>query len=224
MKAQTALTETQKIIASQLLEGTGKSIFDSGSAYGRHYEKNQKTGIDFESGLKIDRFNITIPIQVYMSTMLDYTDTCEAIESKFKEAEIDLSYTNSKPVADFLTSLGYYLEGDWNNTYNWENDLSQDLQFVIFKEGRKYFAIIETHNGCDIRSGYSSGRIYEIQDFDYFILGQRIEVTDPENPGGNPLDSLYMAEKAGMFWNEETLRYEFPDGSEAEFYTSALGF
>lgn len=222
------LTRTQQVIESQLLENTGKSLLDSGGAYGRHYERNQKTGINFDSDLIIDQFNVIIPIQVFMDTMLDYTNICEELENKFKEAGIDLYYTNRDKISDFLELLGVeydrYSRAEWSNTYNWDNDLSQDLQFHLFSYEGSTYAIIETHNGCDIRGGYSDGRIYEVKDYDHFLLGQIIEVTNPEEPDGNPFESLYQAYEAGMAWNEETERYEFPDGSEAQFYTSALGF
>jgi hypothetical protein len=216
------LTRTQSVIESQLLENTGKHFLDSGSAYGRHFERNNKTGIDFTKQLTINAHDVIIPIQVFMDTMLDYTNTCETLENALND--VNRCYSNQDEIKEILEALGAEFEANWFNTYNWDNDLSQDLQGCIFEfDGDKY-VILETHNGCDIRGGYSDARIYEIRDYDYFLLGQIIEVTNPLERDGNPFESLYQAYEAGMAWNEETDRYEFPDGSEAEFYTSALGF
>lgn len=48
------------------------------------------------------------------------------------------------------------------NTYNQENDFSQDFQFAIFSDKDDYIydddaiIVIQSHNGADIRRGYST--------------------------------------------------------------------
>ena len=50
MKTQTQFTETQQEIYAMLTENTGAHMLDSGSAYGRHWQRNQsKTIQDFDN-------------------------------------------------------------------------------------------------------------------------------------------------------------------------------
>jgi hypothetical protein len=224
-------TETIEIIKSQLLENTGKSFLDSGDFYGRNYERNQKNGIDLNP-LKIDKYGVTINVAAYMNTMLDRNDVCEKIENHFKEKDIYLGYYNGDEINLELENHfdvdfnGYLCSENWFNTYNYDNDLSQTLQGVIFEIDKESYCILETHNGCDVRGGYSAGRVYLIRDIDYFF-NTNVEIENPDDEGGNPFESLYTAEKEGMYWNEDLEKWGFDRNGEfveARFYTSAMGF
>ena len=50
------------------------------------------------------------------------------------------------------------------NSYNGESFLSQVIQYVIFRQGETSFIILQIHNGCDVRGGYTEPRIFEIDD------------------------------------------------------------
>ena len=58
-----------------------------------------------------------------------------------------------------------------SNTYNWENLLSQGLQFLTFyDENEDMYIILQIHNGCDIRGGYTKPRFFKVLEEDYFFL------------------------------------------------------
>lgn len=219
---QKNLTETQKIIAGQLLQSTGESLCDSGSAYGRHWESNQKNGISFNRD--VDMEYITIPIATYLDHMLEYDETCAEIEKA-------LGYPGGIPFGEDIVYKGPFPEGitieGLNNSYNWDNDLSQNIQFAfIEREGDpdKYI-LLSVHQGCDIRGGYSDYRVYLLKDPGYFLMGQSVEFTDPRDPSGNPLSS-YEGEQ-NSYWDPETKsRYwekEFYDGEDREVQYYCMG-
>jgi len=176
---QVKLTETQQCIASQLSENTGSALCDSGDFYGRNYEK-YSGGVDFTESLRVNKWGAIIPIQIWMNHNLDRSKSAVALEKsllkKLKEKKveyIELCYGNQEEVLDILKSIEAtetcYGGLKFDNTYNGDNNLSQNLQLMIFEFENKEYAIIETHNGCDIRGGYSTGRVYQINDLDDFM-------------------------------------------------------
>jgi hypothetical protein len=71
---------------------------------------------------------------------------------------------------------GFYTIGTVN-TYNYENILSQVLQYTVFEgsycdEEDSTYVILQTHNGCDVRGGYSTPHVFKVLDFDYFCIAQ----------------------------------------------------
>jgi hypothetical protein len=44
-----------------------------------------------------------------------------------------------------------------------------------------YFIIVETHNGCDLRCGYSDGMVYEIKDIYSYFGSEFIEYCTDES-------------------------------------------
>ena len=81
---------TEQVITEMLTESTGRHFMDSGDAYGRHWEENQKNGI--KTGYQICDFYVDkeeqtcelipiIPIFDVFSNTLQYTDECKHLES-----------------------------------------------------------------------------------------------------------------------------------------------
>ena len=176
---QVKLTETQQCIASQLSENTGSALCDSGDFYGRNYEK-YSGGVDFTESLRVDKFGAIIPIQIWMNHNLDRNKSAILLEktllNKLREEKVEyveLCYRNESEILDALKSIEAtetcYGGLKFDNTYNGDNNLSQNLQLMIFEFENKEYAIIETHNGCDIRGGYSTGKLYQINDMDDFM-------------------------------------------------------
>lgn len=180
MKAK--LTKTQKAIFNQLSENTGSNICDSGNAYGRNFDK-YKNAPNFNERLRFETDYAIIPVHVFMNNNLDRSDSAVTIEKmivkELKRQKNDcpkLGYFNGDDIIEILKDFGgvetCYGGMKWENTYNYNNcDLSQTLQYMIFQMNGKNFAIVETHNGCDVRGGYSNGVVYEINDMDNFVSG-----------------------------------------------------
>lgn len=68
----------------------------------------------------------------------------------------------------------YFNEFEWLNTYNYDEYLSQTLQYLLFSdEYDTDYILLQIHNGADVRGGYTAPRVFEINDLDYFSLYQQ---------------------------------------------------
>lgn len=167
--------KTKNLLTKQLLQNTGRAMGDSGDAYGRNFERLAKSGIDFNEGLRVDENSVIIPIATYLLNNLDRNKECEKLErlllsqlKKLDKEATSLSYSNGDELIEILDLIGAEnTNGHWYNSYNFDSDLSQVIQFLRFKLDGTDYVILETHNGCDVRGGYSDGRVYEITE-DYF--------------------------------------------------------
>jgi len=179
-------TETEKAIAEMLTENTGAHILDSGGIYGRHWEKNRKIK-DFRKlpRVKVTVWNdreidISINVFHYLTAFLEIDETAKWLQKLFDEFEKRPEYAKMSWLG-VMEEFAEYIEenypefeyaGTWN-TYNWENLLSQVLQGVTLHKGDEYNAywILQIHNGCDVRGGYTKPRIFHVIDRDYALMG-----------------------------------------------------
>jgi hypothetical protein len=166
---KTKTTDTHEAIASMLTENTGSSILDSGGAYGRHWQRN--------TGMTVDLWEQTQPISCdpkwgdillstyhYLADRVELDQTLDEQFRMFSAASDEHYYTDMHDWVAAITGTEY---PDSFNTYNWENNLTQDLQGITFGFCGDRYAIIQTHNGCDIRGGYSTPRVFRVT-ADYF--------------------------------------------------------
>lgn len=155
-------------------ENTGSHFLDSGGAYGYTYNTPiAKDGLIWDD---FSGYSISLPhfLDAFFSfdentdkfnEMLDGLVKSDQNKSYFEDAAeiIDLveGYAEEKG-ADFLKDNIF-------NTYNFENDLDQVFQAQTFEyDGEKYIVVM-THNGCDVRGGYSKPHVFHMDgDEDYF--------------------------------------------------------
>ena len=56
-----------------------------------------------------------------------------------------------------------YFDYVWFNSYNDENYLSSEIQGIAYRDARYGpVVVLHTHNGADVRGGYSSPRVFKI--------------------------------------------------------------
>ena len=75
-----------------------------------------------------------------------------------------------KDIPHELNPSPYFNGYDWINTYNGEEFVSQTLQFMCFSDGYNDYVLLQIHGGCDVRSGYTAPKVFEINDIDYFLM------------------------------------------------------
>lgn len=217
-------TYIQKKIERLLKQNTGAHFLDSGGAYGRHWERNQKRSLNFNEDISLNEYGATIPIHVYMDTMFETNE----ITGMFNRL-LSKEYFWVQEAFDHLENLGFELEDTYmgsspENTYNFENDLSQGFQYQLFEYNGDIYCLFQLHNGCDIRGGYTSAQVFKLRDGDYFFRGMRCDFYDNSNE--EEFESYWqiesderyeLSEQKGCFINKQTQGEVYP-------YSPAMGF
>lgn len=173
------------IIENMMCEDTGRSLLDSGDAYGRHYEENQKNGImtgpqkvDFwTDGEKETELNPIVPLYDFLTYNLEVDGDSERFEDEFYNY-IKVNDLNPYSVVDIEETIKVigeysgYADLEMVNTYNYESVLSQTIQFIMFSDGYdNIYVCLQIHNGCDVRGGYTLPKIFYVENPEYFITG-----------------------------------------------------
>lgn len=182
-------TQAQKEVYAMLIENTGKHMLDSGSAYGRNWQRNKsKTIEDFnnepEQQITYDSryqgFERLVSVFHYLSE-LDIDHICEQFNELNRDATNwdSIFYGVSLEASEYLDSLkNQDIEIDelpygdhWStfNTYNGDSDLSQVLQGSWIKIDDEMYLILQIHGGCDVRGGYTNARLFKIDNLDGII-------------------------------------------------------
>ena len=222
----------QKRIGQMLLENTGMSFLDSGSAYGRHWESNQKVGLAgllkqpavAIHGEANGSFYVTKSLIHTLPSLIQITKDSETLQKQFDafskdkdESDLELMETFSKQKMTPDTDLSGAMT---INTYNDPDtyDLSQDIQFTLFPMKAKYFVALQIHNGCDARGGYTTPKFFELPD-DWRDFIQGLETTampmDETSDTVSGGDIIYTARKDG--WKFKNGKVVTKKGKEVVF-------
>ncbi len=211
---------TWELLASMMVEPVGRSILDSGDAYGVSYERRR--GIDWddepEATLKIDEYGVDVTVSMFpflLSRLEPAVSLNEMLDEWLESDDSDQSRNEWQWPYDFLRQLR---EEDANgemrnvdvklvgttNTYNGESLLDGVFQYSVFEVGSSELfefndqvVALWVHGGCDVRGGYTYPRFFYFRDDDYGLVG----VADAEVvcDSGNHYWSTYN----GCNWNFE---------------------
>lgn len=198
---------TKEIIFNMLIENTGTHFLDSGSAYGRAWERNQgKTIEDFErepeeKWVYYKRFNElsrTVSVFHYLS-QLETDWICDYFnEMGCPDWEAEEVHGVSKAQWDWLNSKCEVRIEHTFNTYNGDSDLSQILQGSWLWINDEQYLLLQIHGGCDARGGYTDAKLFKpreeyriheyLEDYtDHYMVDEYlesgcIEAVDYEDP------------------------------------------
>jgi len=152
-------------------QNTGRQMCDSGDYYGRNYdkplpEKPISITCNRDKDDDISEFYASISLGELLDATLDIDEKIQEQFAQIYELE-ENQHVSWKDLMDTWAEKYEYTEqGNGYNTYNNENDLDQDFQYHIYspydEDGEDWFysentvIFIQTHNGCDIRGGYSN--------------------------------------------------------------------
>jgi len=160
----------EEAITEMLKEPTGIGICDSGGAYGRHWQKNQLIK-DFG---ELPRFGYTIYDDGHIQGTINiYHFLTERLVVDKLSNELTDVLNEPVPMRMAIEELIDYLENkEWEkvygeNSYNRESLLSQVIQYDIMEspEG-DFYVILQIHNGCDVRGGYTKPRVFALKCID----------------------------------------------------------
>lgn len=176
--------DIKEVIDKILKEPIAKHFLDSGGAYGYQFERNQTEGYlqgmnpveeYTDEDAKERTLEITIPVYDLLTYNLVRDEDAVAKEQQiFKRLEIlDINPYHIFEVEEVVKDK--FTEGmlpiQYVNTYNYEEYISQTLQFCPFMSDGEYYIILQVHNGCDVRGGYTEPKVFKVNDIEYFWLG-----------------------------------------------------
>lgn len=169
-----------KELAEMFVESTGTHFLDSGGAYGRAWQRHKEackdsTPLDYcksrpeamfwSMAVKYKELMVSVDLFHFLEERLSY---CEDLTKKFHEwadnqPEPRDGYKWTGDVRTWLEETSEEAEDFYEgNTYNDENCLSQNFQYLLWEDdGNKYIAV-QIHGGCDARGGYTDARIFEM--------------------------------------------------------------
>ena len=163
-----------------LTESTGEHFLDSGGAYGRHWQRNQKKSLnDFknEDYLTHDKYNCTYKsLFHHLNESLIYdSKLTNKLNNWIKKDKYHYS-DNPKGRCNDLESVEQFMSEiiypdkkvNCHYTYNEDNVLSQDIQFIYSEIYETDIIALSIHNGCDARGGFTDYKIFNV-DWDNFI-------------------------------------------------------
>lgn len=165
-------SELLENIYEMLTENTGRHMLDSGSIYGRNFERNANKSLqDFidepaeiikKSG---EYYKRTVSVFHYINSLgLSLDHICRNfnevnINSNNWDAECD-AYGVSLEAWEYLTEFNDVKISRTFNTYNSESDLSQILQGSWLSINGNTYLLLQIHGGCDARGGYTDARLF----------------------------------------------------------------
>jgi len=175
--------ETKQVIYNMLTENTCTHFLDSGGANDRHWQRNQsKTIDDFEKEEEIQIIDKNSEYPYLIKSLYHHLiDSCEYLEKDNKDF---INWINQNPyswkdnqdgrcagsmydVEEYM-SLTYGDDIRTEYTFNYDNNLSQDIQFMTVGDTYDCNIIaLAIHNGADARGGLTDYKIFRI-DEDYF--------------------------------------------------------
>lgn len=170
----------QTVIKRMMLEPCGKSLVDSGMAFGYAYEKRKERDLDKEPVARLEWEITTDGVLRGIITKSMYHHLCEHLKyeagltdrlNKFFRRRGKEPCVDTDTFEEFVKTLrGYELLGS-DNTYNHDSVLDGCFCYTHFEDDdcRSYFVLC-THNGCDPRWGYSSPKVFSCDDSYFFLL------------------------------------------------------
>ncbi|MEM3390190.1 MAG: hypothetical protein QXI42_11255 [Thermoproteota archaeon] len=175
-------SDVEKTVAEMLTENTGAHVLDSGGAYGRHWERNRRVS-DFRrlppfevDCYSSDEISFTLNLFHYLTTFLERDQVALDLERRLYEfAELPenrgLAWLTVMEKFARECCEDYSVYGPWNS-YNWENLLSQVIQGITLENDDSTYWILQVHNGCDVRGGYTRPRVFKVKDFEAALAAQ----------------------------------------------------
>lgn len=169
---------TECAIIQMFCENTGKEFLDSGDFYGRKYEAAQQiTDWNALPPLTWRKEYFEKNTYHYLKEMLVYNPDLDREFFEFTESDGHVHEDYTKLMKMFLESKGLtpYIQ----NTYNTDSVIDSVLLFaasenIDLSDPTPYcgaIILLRTHNGCDVRSGYSTPHLFLTVDGEDFIDG-----------------------------------------------------
>jgi hypothetical protein len=163
-----APTTLEQTVYGMFQEGTGAALCDSGGAYGRHWEHNKGKPIEaFQSEPEVSwsswgDYTISTYHYLLKAAGIYLDETCREFNKLSCDDWDGDTYGISKAQSGWLADQGFTYAKSWN-TYNDATSLSQVLQGTNLERDGEHYVLIQLHQGCDVRGGYTDARLFRKQ-------------------------------------------------------------
>lgn len=221
------MTATSKVIKKMMLEHCGTNLIDSGGAYGYQYEKRAERDLDKEPYAKVEWEAlkdgrlcgyVTKSMYHHLCNTLEYDSYLTSrLKNYFKREFKSAPYADTDEWEEFVKTLRGSTEVFSDNTYNHDSTLDGVFCYTSFTMPDDKYVILATHNGCDVRWGYSEPKVFrQVDDYALFDFNMIWCSCDGACQGVNDLDSdwgtcIYV-EKGDWSAEDEPGKYWFKDG------------
>lgn len=213
------MTATETKIWEMMTENTGCHILDSGGAGNRGWQQNRHIEDPREIlpvSLEIWKDEVIIGYNLFpfLTAFLEITEDSEKLQQRFDE----FSHSDEMEEETWFTCVNEFVEHieddeitrhDGENTYNHDNLLNDVIQYDILEmeySGNELI-ILMTHNGCDVRGGYSTPYIFEVEDIDSFYSAMR-----DVSCGCKKCEESWYSDDCGYHWySDDEGREEVPN-------------
>lgn len=176
-------TTIEQTIFDMLTENTGASILDSGSAYGRNWQRNQALALDDlrnrpAATLEVSKYERngkahyeaipTVDVFHLLTHCLQLDEVCKTFNAMpVDDWRSDEFYGVSAKGEQWLNDHGFAESclGGFN-TYNWNTNHSQILQgHYLVNEDDEAYLLLQIHGGCDARGGYTDAKLFKLDEW-----------------------------------------------------------
>jgi len=173
-------------------QNTGRALCDSGDFYGRQYEKSidgkdtmikvYKDGDSVQASISLPYFlgKVFTIGEALTDSFYSFADTDEYKDEEW--SEVFKAWALTAGMSQVTGHNSYNHECDLNQTFQWHTATRKDDHHEPYGDNAIY--MVQTHNGCDVRGGYSSPLICRLETYEdwcnlnnwmvgwYFVKGQ----------------------------------------------------
>lgn len=213
---------TRNILKAMLTENTGVALCDSGGAYGRHWERNQDRDFDQEPASTIEFYmlddntgyvDISHNVYHWLAERVSYDPEEQARWTEFSTQE---KYDSTGWLDIIRDYADEYYDGECHiiNTYNGEDMVSQVLQYAILGDLYNEKILLQIHNGCDVRGGYTAPVAFITDECGLMdnanatIQPEYVDTRQIPIPGVDPgYDPYWQTDDGGHFYRDGATGY-----------------
>lgn len=175
------LPEKERPLYEMFVESTGTHFLDSGGTSGRAWQRNRRRDLRKDPVAEIDfyvagrRFEyVSLSTYHFMRDRLIYDEQMSKIFEKWSRRKSNENLSLYQQMEEFVPWLVKMLPnadihhpydrsdptGLYVYTYNEENLLNQDFQYVAFECNNTEYYLISLHGGADARVGFTDPRMF----------------------------------------------------------------
>ena len=205
---------TREAVAMMMQENTGRHMLDSGGYGGRRWE--QLAGVDMGKlpQSEFGQYGYTQSMYHYLVDSLTLNRDLTKLYHEYDGADEQSHVNYFVTITQWLEDVMGYDYKEVINTYNFENTIDGVFQAWWFEDanGDEHIAL-QTHNGADVRGGYSKPFIFDFKNGDYYeflsgLQNANVYCDSCSNRWwtdyGNGWESDETDYKPDTLWNTET--------------------